>query len=179
MLRSGKALSRSPCPRRSITFQRPCGRISHRSYAPRQVGASIPVNGVLVLTQNGIRWQLPQTFILRSSPSGTPSMWKLLNPATALSDRTFVYERRCAGGYGMLSRNFARSSRSAPDRKPSLPSSLTGHSPTRHMVVRSVASTRKRVQVSSSAALQLGSTPVRELAVLTPPYGSPGIPSQW
>ena len=44
-----------------IRFNRPCGRITHRSYAPRQVGASIPVPGVLVLTQNGIRWQLPQT----------------------------------------------------------------------------------------------------------------------
>ena len=48
----------------------------------------MPVPGVLVLTQNGMRWQLPQTLMRSSSPSGTPSTWNASNPNTAWSDRT-------------------------------------------------------------------------------------------
>ena len=33
----------------------------------------MPVPGVLLLVQNGIRWQLPQTLRRPASPSGTPS----------------------------------------------------------------------------------------------------------
>ena len=129
----------------------------------------MPVPGVLLLVQNGIRWQLPQTLVLPASPSGTPSTWNASNPSSASSESSFVKERRLEGGYGTFSRNSARSSRSAPLSVPARPSSFTPHSPTAHIVDPSVLSTNCRVQLRGSSASQFASTSRRVLAVFRPP----------
>ena len=129
----------------------------------------MPVPPVLVLVQNGIRWQLPQTLVLPCAPSGTPSTWNASKPSTASSESSFVKERRREGGYGTFSRNSARSSRSARLKAPAWPSSFTPHSPAAHIVDASVLSTSCRVQLRGSSGSQFGSTARRVLAVFTPP----------
>ena len=71
------------------------------------------------------------------------------------------------------------SSRWALVSRPCLPSSLVLLSPTSFMVEARPASMRKRALLSGRAGSALGATRSKTWAELLPPYGSPGMPSQW
>ena len=70
------------------------------------------------------------------------------------------------------------SSRSVSDNLPTLPSSLIVVSPSKCMVVARPPSIRCRVVLVGSSTLLFGDTEPSIWALLLPPYGSPGIPSQ-
>ena len=169
MFRSGKVVSMFTICIRSMMLVRAWGVIIQRSYAPRQVGASMPVPGVLVLTRNGIRWQAPQVWapVVRSALSLTKlNSWK---PACADGVSTLSKGRSGAGGNGTLRMNLANASRVSPFRRPALPSSLVGQAVTSHMVVPMLPSTSTRVQLAGSSMAQFGVTSMLMEAVLLPP----------
>ena len=67
-------------PTRSAKKKRFWGAFFHRSLAPRHEGTSMPLPPMLVMVQNGSRWQLAHCFVL----------WNSLMPARARAVSSLV-----------------------------------------------------------------------------------------